>query len=143
MSTKDDVFDYVMNSPEDTNPAVLRSLLNGIEEGGSGGVEDFILTFTITDYDENLGYSGTLDKTWDEIKVAYTTGKNVILRAVQDDYYMVDLKPTGDVYTHGELFSICFTSHIYPLFGDYEAVLYGVLHLDEGYIELYQAHFGS
>ena len=33
MSTKDDVFNYVMNSPEDTNPAVLRSLLNGIVEG--------------------------------------------------------------------------------------------------------------
>lgn len=106
-------------------------------------MEDFILTFTITDYDENLGYSGTLDKTWDEIKAAYTTGKNVILRAVQDNYYMVDLRPTGDVYTNGELFSVCFTSHIYPLFGDYEAVLYGVLHLNEGYLELYQAHFGS
>ena len=142
MSTKDDVFNYVMNSPEDTNPAVLRSLLNGIEEGGSGG-DDFIITYTITNYDESLGYDGTLDKTCDEIKAAYTTGKNVILRAVEDDYYMVDLKPTGDVYTHGELNTICFTSHIYPLFSDYEAVLYGVLHLDEGYLELYQAHFGS
>lgn len=33
MSSKDDVFNYVMNSPEDTNPSVLRSLLNGIVEG--------------------------------------------------------------------------------------------------------------
>lgn len=33
MSEKDNVFDYVMNSPEDTNPSVLRSLLNDIPEG--------------------------------------------------------------------------------------------------------------
>lgn len=36
MSTKEEVFDYVMNSPENTNPAVLGSLLNGIEGGGAG-----------------------------------------------------------------------------------------------------------
>lgn len=37
MSTKEEVFKYVMNSPENTNPAVLGSLLNGIE--GGGGVD--------------------------------------------------------------------------------------------------------
>lgn len=31
MSTKDEIFDYVNDSPENTNPAVLRSLLNGLE----------------------------------------------------------------------------------------------------------------
>ena len=139
MSTKDDVFNYVMNSPEDTNPAVLRSLLNGIQEGGGGG-DDFIITYTITDYSEPY-YEGSLDKTWDEIKAAYTTGKNVIIRAVEDDYYMVDLRPTGDVYMNGELGTICFTSHVYPLFSDYEAVLCGVL--SDGYLELFQAHFAS
>jgi len=36
MSTKEEVFDYVMDSPEDTNPSVLRSLLNSIPEGGGG-----------------------------------------------------------------------------------------------------------
>lgn len=35
MSTKEEVFKYVMNSPENTNPAVLGSLLNGIEGGGA------------------------------------------------------------------------------------------------------------
>ena len=37
MSTKEEVFKYVMNSPENTNPAVLGSLLNGIKTGGGGG----------------------------------------------------------------------------------------------------------
>ena len=32
MSEKDDVFDYVMNSPENTNPNVLHSLLDNIPE---------------------------------------------------------------------------------------------------------------
>ena len=41
MSAKDDVFSYVMDSPQDTNPAVLRSLLNCIEEGGSSGDTNF------------------------------------------------------------------------------------------------------
>lgn len=36
MSERDDVFDYVMDSPENTNPSVLRSLLNAIPEGGGG-----------------------------------------------------------------------------------------------------------
>lgn len=37
MSTKNEIFEYVMNSPEDTNAAVLTSLLNGLETGGGGG----------------------------------------------------------------------------------------------------------
>lgn len=31
MVTKDEVFEYVMNTPGNTNPAVLRSLLDGVE----------------------------------------------------------------------------------------------------------------
>lgn len=41
MGAKDEVFNYVMNTPQDTNPAVLRSLLNDIEEGGGGGDTNF------------------------------------------------------------------------------------------------------
>lgn len=59
MSTKDEVFDYVMDSPQDTNPSVLRSLLNGIEEGGT--MEDFIITFTVNDESE-YNYLGSMDK---------------------------------------------------------------------------------
>lgn len=40
MSEKDDVFDYVMNSPENTNPNVLHSLLDNIPEGGGAGLPD-------------------------------------------------------------------------------------------------------
>ena len=37
MSTNNEIFDYVMDSPQDTNPAVLKSLLNDLEGGGGGG----------------------------------------------------------------------------------------------------------
>jgi len=37
MPNTDEIFDYVMNSPENTNPAVLRGMLNSIEGGGGGG----------------------------------------------------------------------------------------------------------
>ena len=74
MSSKDDVFNYVMNSPEDTNPAVLRSLLNGIEEGGSGGVEYFDITYTCEE-----GGEQSIDKTPTQILSAYNSGKVVRL----------------------------------------------------------------
>lgn len=35
MSTKEEIFNYVMNTPGNTNPAVLKSLLDGME-GGKG-----------------------------------------------------------------------------------------------------------
>ena len=35
MATKDEIFNYVMKSPENTNPAVLRSLLNGVSGSNS------------------------------------------------------------------------------------------------------------
>lgn len=47
--SKEDVFNYVMNSPENTNPAVLKSLLNGV--GGGGSSEVFAIDFyTDPDY---------------------------------------------------------------------------------------------
>lgn len=35
MSTKEEIFNYVMHSPENTNASVLGSLLNGLEGGGT------------------------------------------------------------------------------------------------------------
>ena len=57
MSTKDEIFSYIMNSPEDTNPAVLRSLLNGIEDNKmsplfvelSGSSKEPVLTISFSD----------------------------------------------------------------------------------------------
>lgn len=53
-----------MNSPEDTNPAVLKSLLNDLEVPMQ---EKFVITLTGT---PSSG-SWTSDKTFSEIKEAY------------------------------------------------------------------------
>lgn len=58
----DDVFNYVMETPGNTNPNVLRSLLNNLDSGGSssGG----ILVVNVSD--------GALDKTYSEILASTT-----------------------------------------------------------------------
>ena len=66
MPNADEIFNYVMNSPENTNPAVLRSMLNSIEEGGGGGV--LVVTLGVN----------ALDKTWQEIHDAMLIGGAVI-----------------------------------------------------------------
>lgn len=78
MSTKDDVFNYVMNSPEDTNPAVLRSLLNGIEEGGSGGDDIYYVNFHQVKEAPWETNAWECDKEQFEIHTAVDEGKRVI-----------------------------------------------------------------
>ena len=55
MPNANEIFDYVMNSPEDTNPAVLRGMLNSIE-GGGGGV---LVVHSVYGKQDT-----SLDKTW-------------------------------------------------------------------------------
>ena len=38
---KNDIIEYVMNTPHNTNKAVLSSMLNQLTEGGGGGSSDF------------------------------------------------------------------------------------------------------
>ena len=93
--------------------------------------ENFIATFTITK-EVDSGYAGHLETPWGEIKQAFEDGKNIILRLVWPTYstYAVNLRCNGNVYGDGELYSVCFTSHIYPLFGDYERKVTAVLSED-------------
>lgn len=78
MSTKDDIFNYVMNSPEDTNPAVLKSLLNGIEEGGSGGGDIYYVNFHQVKEEPWDTDAWECDKEQYEIFTALNEGKRVI-----------------------------------------------------------------
>ena len=78
MSTKDEVFDYVMNSPEDTNPAVLRSLLNGIQEGGGGGGDIYYVSFHQIAQEPWYSDSWECDKGHVELFNAFEEGKRVI-----------------------------------------------------------------
>jgi hypothetical protein len=44
---KNDIIDYVMHTPHNTNKAVLSSMLNQLTDGGGGGSSDFS-TATVT-----------------------------------------------------------------------------------------------
>lgn len=125
MSTKNEIFDYVMNSPENTNAAVLKSMLDDLEGGGT--MEDFIITYTVnlSRSDEYI-YFGTMDKEWNDIAEAYLGGKRVIFKLLFPNVgteYSYNLSVTSDAFVNGELSALCFTSFIYPLNGDNEGAI--------------------
>ena len=51
---KNDIINYVMHTPHNTNRAVLSSMLNQLTKGGSGGSSDFS-TAEVTVYDVSQG----------------------------------------------------------------------------------------
>lgn len=70
MIEKDNVFDYVLNSPENTNPSVLLSLLNLIPEADAP--QNFVVEI---EPDEQGGYES--NKSFEELVDAYNAGKNI------------------------------------------------------------------
>lgn len=60
----DEIVDYATKSPENTNPAVLRSMLGQLSGGGSGGGGVMAIT--------------TMTTTWQEVKDALEAGKVVV-----------------------------------------------------------------
>lgn len=66
--TKDEVFEYVMNTPGNTNPAVLRDKLEKLAAGGGGGTKDGIPilllekasngVYAVIDFNDNIGLLG-------------------------------------------------------------------------------------
>ena len=98
-----EVIDYVMNSPGNTNKAVLKGLLGDTASGGSGdGV--FMVEYGTKGNTTIL----ELKATWQEIYDAHASGKLVIthtswagppeLGVIMDEMYLVD----GIAYLPGE-----------------------------------------
>lgn len=83
--TEEEIIDYVMNTPGNSNPAVLGGMLS--QYGGSGSGEVFWVTYT---YDEDASSESgedvyTCDHTFQEIQEAINSNKNVIAREDQED----------------------------------------------------------
>ena len=66
-----EVIDYVMSSPSNTNPSVLKGLLGNMTEGGSGGL--------VVRATEPYPFSFVLDRTWKEIYDALASGVHVTI----------------------------------------------------------------
>lgn len=52
MASKEEIFNYVMNTPRNTNGSVLKSMLNSIEDGGEAGAKS-VEEILIYDGDQN------------------------------------------------------------------------------------------
>lgn len=133
----DEVINYVMDTPGNTNPNVLRGMLENSSDSNR-----FVVTLTPTEDD----FSGVMDKTCAEITAAYEAGKDIWLdidatalgyelwrvkatieaKANGDNYgqvmaFLINLQLTPpsiifiytDVNTSGD--SNQYTTHIYPL----------------------------
>ena len=82
--SKQDVVDYVMDTPHNPNKAVLRTLLDGVENNSDSSDNAELFTFLISYADENdSGNNYTCNKTFDEITEAWLN-KKILLGAFWD-----------------------------------------------------------
>lgn len=101
----DEVINYVMETPGNTNPNVLKGMLEK-----SDGDDRFIVRLTPTNDD----FSGVMDKTCAQITAAYEVGKDIWLEvdatAMGYDLWRVkatiEAKKTGEDYGQGMGFLI-------------------------------------
>ena len=81
---KEEIFNYVMETPGNTNPNVLRSLLDNSSN-------KYIVTLTPTSED----FSGTMDKTVAEMTEAYNAGMQIVWRVILAVNAYVDVDVTA------------------------------------------------
>ena len=80
----DEIINYTNNSPENTNPNVLRGLLGNMnisQNESEGGSDIFVVNMTFT-FDESNNTVITSDKTVDEIRAAASAGKTVMGKCI-------------------------------------------------------------
>lgn len=78
----DEVINYVMETPGNTNPNVLRGMLENINTSGS---TPFWVNFTVN----ARGGTATSDKTIEEIRAAIDSGLLVCAKAVSENTYHI------------------------------------------------------
>ena len=88
--SSEEIFDYVMNSPEDTNPSVLRSMLNNLETSASG---PFIIEIAYDNKEECY----VTDVSFNEIEEAFQQGRPLYCK-------FIDSSPCGEIGTLYSLF---------------------------------------
>ena len=69
--TKQQIIDYIMDSPENTNPAILNQMIDEVSGGGSGDINIFMINESFEPIEGTINGTYTLDKTWQEINDVY------------------------------------------------------------------------
>ena len=80
--TKKDIINYVTETPQNTNPAILNTMLDQLSSGGGGGVEPLIVK-----EGETIGSTTYLDKTFGEIIDAFKAKRPVYYYREQEYDY--------------------------------------------------------
>lgn len=73
--TEDEIVEYVTHTPENTNPAVLRSMLQQYNNGSGGNG-----TLIVNELLDESSQTTILDKNWNEIKTAFDNGQVAIIK---------------------------------------------------------------
>lgn len=81
---ENEILDYVMETPGNTNPAILKQMLDANSGGGGGGAAVFEYLSTDFDTDEYSFVSSTFDI--DDIEEAFFSGKPVMIKFPATDY---------------------------------------------------------
>lgn len=105
----DEIVDYATNSPENTNPAVLRSMLSQLNGGSSSGGYPYVIE---TMYDETIGEYGA-------VRTVKTAAE------IYDIYNAADQAgaPVLCGYVDGRVFEVICENVAYGEYGDLRYVL--------------------
>ena len=80
---KEEILNYVMNSPENTNPNVLGSMLDGVDSSTGGGGMVVHFNIDTTDPSNIKAISTTLAS---EVANAYCNGANIVFHCPTTGY---------------------------------------------------------
>ena len=80
-----------------TGDTVTSSALNNMEDGIDTAANPFVVTLTPTTAD----YSGTMDKTWEQVNSAFETGKQIIF-VISSDTLTARVPADAVIWMSGE-----------------------------------------
>lgn len=87
---KEDIINYVMETPGNSNPAVLGSMLESYGGGGSGGGSSGgVLYVTVTDTTTDE-FSFTVDKTYEEM-VSMIQANGIVIFTMEDIFGIANI----------------------------------------------------
>ena len=100
MPDKDEIFDYVMNNPENTNPAILRGMLDNLGGGSGSSGSLFFVSIVVDDTDPDNPIFFTKSRTFGEIKEAAESG-SFVYASCRTEGSKLMIAPLNNVTTPG------------------------------------------
>lgn len=84
--TKEEILNYVMNTPENTNRMVLNDMLDKLVNSSGSGSDIFDVLFTLGTDEETGDGMVTCDQTFEEVAAAINAGKSLRAKLADSDW---------------------------------------------------------